>query len=769
MKGKIKELINKAYQFDHLDEIVGLRLNLLNFMYKVGIVLGSVSYIFSMVDFIYNGLYLNMVVVSIVYFSLLTAYFLNLLSNNVKKYFALFIFVILGIYLTMYGGMFTTGVLWLAAIPMIALIFLGIKWSYYSLIFIFFYSLLTIVIFSNNIVVWHYGFEYFNIFRWIGTVTDAVMIAALISFSLAIFIQKLGNSLLEEKKLKSILENELKEKDILIRNLEDRIEEVTKYENDLFLTNKRLDIAQNFGEVGLWEFNEEEKIFWFSDKAISILDLEKNKNFVERKDFFERINELDLNKIKEKFNNIGTSSEQFFLKFRIKSNSSDTKWILAIGQKIFDNNGFGTEYGSMRDISYDVATQEALQKSEFWFQNIFDNALDGLVIIKDYKFIQINKQLAHIFELNEEDLIGKFPWELSPEYQPDGNKSEQKAKYFLDKLNTDIETTFEWAHLRNMKYEFIVEVNLKKFNYENAQYSIAILRDISERKKYENQIKMLNSVLESKVKERTEQLNLTLEELKYENEERKRTQEELYKLQDELIYSLSKARELNNLKSKFIEMASHEYRTPLTAILSASYIIEILADKENQKDLLKNIGIIKSSVNDMTNLLDEIFEIERTDKLKYNPNISQIELNGYITSIVNETKAGYNFDGKVNLISSFTELVINTDVTALRSIIGKILNNSIKFSKDSPIINIELISYSDSIGITISDNGVGIPKNQLESIFDMFYKADNYKNKGAGLGLTIVKNYLDIIGGKISINSELNMGTTVNLIIPKQM
>ncbi len=766
---QFQDFISRASKFDNLDEIVSMRESLLALFLKIGLGLGSLSYIFSMIDYLFNGLYSNAIIVSVVYISIFGAYFLKIISIRIKSYIALSVFVILGVYLTLNGGMFTNGPLWLAAIPMIALIVLGVRWSYYSVIFILLFGILSVFLFEYNISVWNYGFEYYNKHRWIATISNVAMISYLVSFALAVFLQKLGNSLLEEKKLKAILESELAEKNILIKTLEGKIDEITKYEQDILLTNQRLEIAQNFGEVGLWEFNIEEQIFWFSDKSLSILGFDKKQNFVENIDFFNKISDEDIDKIKDKFKNQIVSNEPFYLKFRVKIANNGVMWILAIGQKVFDLNGFGTEYGSLRDISYDVATQDALQKSEFWFQNIFDNALDGLVIIKEYKSVQINKQLASMFELSVDDIIGKCPWELSPELQPDGLSSETKAKFYLDKLLADEELTFEWAHLKNNFKQFIVEVNLRKFEYEGEFYSIAILRDISDRKKYENEIKMLNSALESKVKERTEQLNISLEELGFEVEERKRTQEELYKLQDELIYSLSKARELNNLKSKFIEMASHEYRTPLTAILSASYIIEMLADKENQKDLLKNLGIIKSSVNNMTNLLDEIFEIEKTDKLKYNPNISQVDIYSYVSSIINETKTGLNYDGNINLIAKFTALIINTDATALRSIIGKILNNSIKFSKNKEDINVELVSYTDSIAIIISDKGLGIPRNQLESIFDMFYKAENFQNKGAGLGLTIVKNYVDILGGQISINSEVNKGTTVNIIIPKSI
>lgn len=767
MINKLKDFISMASKFDNLEEIKSLRTELLSPIFRLGIFFGGITYLFAMADYLFDGFYINALIISVLFFIFILSYIYNLFSDRVKTILILSIFLFLGVYLILVGGMFSTGILWLSALPIMTLILLGARESLYTLIFILIYAIITIILFEFNIVIWDLGFEYYNVYRWGTTISDAVLMAALISFSLSIFLQKLGKTLNEEKKLKELIENELVEKNILIKTLEGKINEITNYEQNLLLINQRLGIAQNFGEVGLWEYNIEEKLFWFSDKTLAILEFDSNNHFVENFTFFDKIYADDMDKIREKFKNQETSNEPFYLKFRINSDEGGIKWILAIGQKIYDKNGFGTEYGSIRDISFDVTTQEALQKSEFWFQNIFDNALDGLVIIKDYKFIQCNKKLQDIFDLTKNELLGKSPWELSPEYQPDGLSSETKSKFFLDKLNTDYESSFEWTHLKNNYLEFTVEVNLRRFDYEGDTFAVAILRDISDRKKYENEIKMLNSVLESKVIERTEQLNITLEELKYENEERKRTQEELYKLQDELIYSLSKARELNQLKSKFIEMASHEYRTPLTAIQSASYIIEMLADKEQQKDLLKNLGIIKASVGEMTNLLDEIFEIERTDKNKYNPNISQLEIYSYISSIINETKTSLNFQGNINLMSSFQTLVINTDATALRSIIGKILNNSIKFSKINPSINVELNSYQDTIGITISDNGIGIPRNQLESIFDMFYKADNYQNKGAGLGLTIVKNYVDILGGQISINSEINKGTTVNIMLPK--
>ncbi len=755
---------------DHIEEIADLRNSLINILFKIGLFLGGVSYLFSIIEYFQNLQYLNIIIISIVYFGVLFAFYFDIFQVNIKKILGIAVFAIFGIYFSLLNGMLSTGLLWLTALPIIALIIFGIRWFYSTILFIIAYGVLTIILFNNNIVIWQKGFEYYNTYNWSSSLIDTIMLSSIIAVAIAVFIHRLAAALVDEKKIKNQLENELKEKNRLIRSLEDNIKESSHFRKELLLLNHRLDVAQNNGEVGLWDYDIETRMFWLSTKALNILGIHQTDNNVEASVYLNKIYQEDLDIVKELFSNKIQNDGTFDIKFRIKTSSKQYKWILSTGQKNEEANATEKIYGSIRDITQEIETQKALQKSELWFQSIFENVLDGIMILKDNRFVQVNQQLADMFEGTQEDILNKFPWELSPEYQPDGNLSKTKAKYQLNKLFADGDLTFEWVHTKITNIDFYVEVNLRKFEYNNEVYAIAIMRDISDKKKYINEINLLNTVLETRVKERTQQLNVTLEELKYENEERKRTQEELYKLQDELIFSLSKARELSNLKSKFIAMASHEYRTPLTAIMSASHIIEVMTDKNNQQDIVKNINIIKSSVESMKNLLDEIFEIENTDELKYNPNITQVELNSYISSIINQTKEGTIIGGNIDFISDTSSLVISTDAIALRSILGKVLNNAIEFTKhDDPKIVINLYSRLKSVEINIKDNGIGIPSNELENIFDMFYKASNSTSSGKGLGLTIVRNYINLLNGQISINSEINKGTTVNIIIPKEV
>jgi len=190
-------------------------------------------------------------------------------------------------------------------------------------------------------------------------------------------------------------------------------------------------------------------------------------------------------------------------------------------------------------------------------------------------------------------------------------------------------------------------------------------------------------------------------------------------------------------------------------------------DSNDRITISKNIEIIKQSVIQMTNLMEEIFELESADKSNYNLNITKVEIVNFIYSIAKEAKTGMNFISNINISSSQKEIIINSDPSALRSIISKLINNAIKYSNET-VIDIEIEADKDNLFIKITDAGIGIPSADLENIFEMFYKSSvTTQNKGVGLGLTIVKKYIDLLNGKINIKSEIGVGTEVIISIPK--
>jgi len=251
--------------------------------------------------------------------------------------------------------------------------------------------------------------------------------------------------------------------------------------------------------------------------------------------------------------------------------------------------------------------------------------------------------------------------------------------------------------------------------------------------------------------------------------ERKQAEQELRK-------TLQKEKELNELKSRFVCMTSHEFRTPLTTILSSSELLQHYKDKWTDEKKVVYFGRIQSSVKHMTRLLDDVLLIGKVEagKLGFNPEkmdlikfcrtlVEDIRLgNGHNHQII-FNEAGINEPGK----DKFSEAYM--DEKLLKHIFGNLLSNAIKYSPKDSSINFQLTHQGEEAIFQIKDQGIGIPREAQEHLFDSFYRAENVGNiSGNGLGLAIVKSSIDLHNGKITVDSEVNVGTTFTVTIPLQ-
>ncbi|TNE31991.1 PAS domain S-box protein [bacterium] len=293
-----------------------------------------------------------------------------------------------------------------------------------------------------------------------------------------------------------------------------------------------------------------------------------------------------------------------------------------------------------------------------------------------------------------------------------------------------------------------------------------ILASTISKLQYQDELKILNKDLELRVAERTIQLENTLENLNYENEERKKAQEELQKTQLELQASLENEKELHQMKSRFISMVSHEYRTPLTVIMSSVNLLKNYFTKMTQEQIDKQYKNISSSVFSMTNLLDDVLMIGKTENLN-TINRIEFDLINSINAIVENIKFVDN--SKHNFELNFPEkLKIISDKKLIDHIISNLVSNAVKYSEKQTTITINIqLDENTNLHIEVTDRGIGIPKDEIDKVFDSFYRSYNTGTiEGTGLGMSIVKKSVDTLGGTIKINSKLGVGTTVILDIP---
>lgn len=239
------------------------------------------------------------------------------------------------------------------------------------------------------------------------------------------------------------------------------------------------------------------------------------------------------------------------------------------------------------------------------------------------------------------------------------------------------------------------------------------------------------------------------------------------KAEKEIRRALHKERELNELKSRFVSMASHEFRTPLSTILSSVSLVEKYNSPENIDKRLKHSNRIKSAVNNLTSILNDFLSLDKLEagKVENNPvEFNIIEFGEELTEEMQAvSKAGqtikYNHEGRRTLI--------NIDRHILKNILNNLLSNSIKYSNEQTEINFKTSIEKNTLIIYLADQGIGIPEDEKQHLFERFFRAKNALNiGGTGLGLNIVKKYTDLLKGKISFESEPEKGTIFTLRIP---
>lgn len=231
--------------------------------------------------------------------------------------------------------------------------------------------------------------------------------------------------------------------------------------------------------------------------------------------------------------------------------------------------------------------------------------------------------------------------------------------------------------------------------------------------------------------------------------------------------ALAKSEHLNEILSGFISIASHEFRTPLSAVLSSNSLVEKYAKLGQTEMMQKHISRIKSSVKVMVGIMEEFLSLERLENGQIEIEYSKFNLNKFCEDIVEELQAQAKTGQKI-IYSGSGNAEIVTDRKALQHILMNLLSNACKYSGENSEIQFITDVNDYRVQINIHDNGIGIPQPQHEKIFTRFFRARNaVAINGTGLGLYICKRYVELLNGTISFTSEINKGTIFKVEIPQ--
>ncbi len=233
--------------------------------------------------------------------------------------------------------------------------------------------------------------------------------------------------------------------------------------------------------------------------------------------------------------------------------------------------------------------------------------------------------------------------------------------------------------------------------------------------------------------------------------------------------ALNKERELNSLKSRFISMASHEFRTPLSAIQTSAILIGRQNELEDKSKREKYVAQIEKNVNHLTQILNDFLSISKLEEGKLEKHIERFDVIAFAKLFLKESFIGLKREQTLILNTDTDSVIASLDRKLLTHILNNLLSNASKYSPAGSAIDLNIIQSENNVSFEISDSGIGIPNEEQQYLFSRFFRAKNAVNiEGTGLGLNIVKHYTELMGGRVTFDSEVNKGATFIVSFPKK-
>jgi PAS domain S-box-containing protein len=392
------------------------------------------------------------------------------------------------------------------------------------------------------------------------------------------------------------------------------------------------------------------------------------------------------------------------------------------------------------------------------FEAIFKYANEGIVISDDQsKILKINPSGLKTFGYeHENEVLGQKIEILIPKRFQERHVG-HREKYMESPHARSMGLQFDLYALKKGGDEFPVEVSLSPFKNSQGSFVICFIIDISTRKKAEENEKNYRKELEKEVEERTLILKEAIQKLE--------------KTKNELDNSLKREQELNSMKTKFISIASHEFRTPLSTILSSLSLMEKYNELNETEKRNKHNDRIKKSIKNLTDILNDILSVNKIEEGKVIVNPENFNIQNFIYELIQDLQGLLKPGQKINFKGAETpETVVFQDPKLLRHILINLLTNAIKFSKEESPIDISLRLEPNEIYLEVKDYGLGIPKADHEKLFTRFFRSSNVENiQGTGLGLSIVLQYVNYLKGTIKFSSEVGKGSVFNVNLPRNL
>lgn len=367
-------------------------------------------------------------------------------------------------------------------------------------------------------------------------------------------------------------------------------------------------------------------------------------------------------------------------------------------------------------------SEELLRDSEEKFRALFEASSQGVMLHDEHQYLEVNPAVVRMLGYDSaEELIGLHPGLTSPLKQPSGEDTATLAQKYIQECLTKGHVRFDWIARKKTGEDFPVEVILTRIRWGGKEIIQAAVNDISQRKKAE----------------------------------------------EELLKALAREKELSELKSSFVSMVSHEFRTPLGIIQSSAEILADYFEKLEPGERQEQLGSIIKNSRRMAGLMEEVLVLGRLDagRMQFEP--APLDVAALCRQLVDEVRSTTEARLPIEFFTADLPAEAHADERLLRHILLNLLTNAVKYSEPGQRVSFHACCTGRGLEFVIEDHGIGIPEAEQAQLFEAFRRGSNVGNRtGTGLGLVIVKRCVELHRGTISVESKLGAGTTVRVTLP---
>jgi PAS domain S-box-containing protein len=378
---------------------------------------------------------------------------------------------------------------------------------------------------------------------------------------------------------------------------------------------------------------------------------------------------------------------------------------------------------------------------------LFSAAAEGLVVVDANGMICLaNPRIGELFGYEVKELLDQ-PIEILIPGTTRDRHVKQRSAYQKDPHQRPMGQGLDLQGERKDGSTFPLEVSLNHFQVGDQRFVMGLVSDVTQRRSVELELQRTNADLEERVDTRTAELKLAEKSVRE---------------------ALEAEKELNALKSRFVSMASHEFRTPLSTIMSSVDLIARYSDGPQRDKVERHVSKIRGKVRELTTMLNDFLSLDKLEQGMVRCTASELDVVHLCIELVEElrnlTKSGqeiiYNHEG--------TERNVMQDRQMLGHLLSNLVSNAIKYSPENKRIELTTSVANGVLQITVSDEGMGIPLEDQQHLFERFFRASNaFTVQGTGLGLNIVRKYLDLMGGTIHFTSEPGKGSVFTAQLPQ--